>query len=79
MDRFRIAGIDPAAGLDPNNPQAFVTGLTFVGAGTVNLTMTPLIGGSAVPEPSSLILSGTGLLGLLGYGWCHRKGVNIRS
>ncbi|MCZ8119373.1 MAG: HAF repeat/PEP-CTERM domain-containing protein, partial [Microcystis sp. LE18-22.4A] len=32
---FRISDIDPAEMLDPTNPTAFVTGLTFTAAGTV--------------------------------------------
>ncbi len=42
ISRFRVAGIDAAAGLDPANPTAFPTGLTFVGSGSFTGTMTPL-------------------------------------
>ncbi|MBD2620846.1 HAF repeat/PEP-CTERM domain-containing protein [Microcystis flos-aquae FACHB-1344] len=35
---FRISDIDPAEMLDPTNPTAFVTGLTFTAAGTVTVT-----------------------------------------
>ncbi|MDT4332548.1 nidogen-like domain-containing protein [Methylomonas sp. MED-D] len=60
VSRFRILGIEVSAGLDPNNPQAFVTGLTFVGAGAVSLTQTPLV--SQVPLPASGLLMFSGLL-----------------
>ena len=42
VDRFRILGIEPSAGLDPQNPTAFITGLTFVSSGEFTGTMTPL-------------------------------------
>jgi hypothetical protein len=61
VDRFRIRGIEVGAGLDPNDPNAFVTGLTFSGMGTANVTMTPLTfdtdaDPTATPEPASLYL-----------------------
>jgi hypothetical protein len=62
---FRISGIDPNELLDPTNPVAFVTGLEFTTAGTVNVTQTPIIQNVpdvvGTPEPSSLI--GLGILG----------------
>jgi sugar lactone lactonase YvrE len=62
---FRISGIDPNELLDPANPVAFVTGLTFTGSGTVNVTQTPIIQNVpdvvGTPEPSSVI--GLGILG----------------
>lgn len=58
IDRFRVQGIDVAAGLDPADPQAFVTGLTFVTSGAVELDQIPLVQSvvATVPEPSSLAL-----------------------
>lgn len=61
VDRFRVMGIEQSAGLDPNNPTAFVTGLTFDGAGAISMTQIAV----AVPEPSeyALMLAGLGLIG----------------
>jgi probable HAF family extracellular repeat protein len=58
---FRISDIDPAEMLDPTNPTAFVTGLTFTAPGTVTVTQNPIT--VSVPEPSNLLG-----LGLLGFG-----------
>ncbi|HIK06461.1 MAG TPA: PEP-CTERM sorting domain-containing protein [Trichormus sp. M33_DOE_039] len=61
VNRFRILGIEPAAELDPNDPTAFVTGLTFTGAGQVQLRQIPItedtdIGSPrSVPEPSTIL------------------------
>ena len=51
VDRFRIGGIEVDAGLDPNDPLAFMTGLTFSGPGPFDVTMAAL-----VPEPASWVL-----------------------
>ncbi|NCR18895.1 MAG: PEP-CTERM sorting domain-containing protein [Microcystis aeruginosa LL13-03] len=61
FSNFRISGIDPAEMLDPTNPTAFVTGLTFTAPGTVTVTQNPIT--VSVPEPSNLLG-----LGLLGFG-----------
>jgi hypothetical protein len=60
---FRIVGIDPAEALDPNDAQAFVTGLRFVGAGEVSLSQEAI---TSVPEPTEawLLAVGLGLLSL---------------
>jgi hypothetical protein len=42
VDRFRVLGIEAAAGLDPRNVTAFVTGVSFVDGGPFTGTMTPL-------------------------------------
>lgn len=71
--RFRILGIEASAGLDPTNPTAFVTGLTFVSGGqAVTVTMTPITFDTTppqpppigVPEPASILLFGAGLAAL---------------
>lgn len=61
--KFEIIGIDPAAGLDPTNITAFVTGLTFTGDGAFTGTMQPLVldTTAAVPGP----VAGAGVPGLL--------------
>jgi len=59
VDGFRLLGIDIAAGLDPADTTAFITGLTFGGEGQVSMSMTPITvdtGTGEVPEPSSLAL-----------------------
>jgi hypothetical protein len=45
---FKVTGIDPAAALDPSNAGAFVTGLTFMSAGTFTGTMTPIESGNTL-------------------------------
>jgi PEP-CTERM motif len=60
-----VLGIDPSLGLDPENTTAFITALTFEGAGDFTGTMTPITENvSAAPEPGSLALLASGLLGL---------------
>jgi hypothetical protein len=64
VDRFEVLGIDPSLGLDPNNPVAFVTALTFVGTGEFTGTMTPVV--TAVPEASTWAMM---ILGFTGIGF----------
>ncbi|HFE37913.1 MAG TPA: PEP-CTERM sorting domain-containing protein [Gammaproteobacteria bacterium] len=68
VSSFKILDIDTTEALDPADALAFNTGLTFLNAGTVNVTQTPItVNTSAnnVPEPGTLLLI---LLGLLGVG-----------
>ena len=57
INRFRVMGIEPEAGLDPGDPSAFVTGLTFSAPGLADLTMVAI-----VPEPAGLSLLGLVML-----------------
>ncbi|WP_416307811.1 nidogen-like domain-containing protein [Neptunicella sp. SCSIO 80796] len=62
VDRFRILGIDIAEMVDPNNPLAFVTGLTFNTAGIINMNQNAITEfvddgtSNQVPEPPTLLL-----------------------
>jgi hypothetical protein len=70
VSEFEVRNIDAANGLDPSNPTAFITGLTFESGGTFTGTMTPIVSNASVPEPTSLSL----LAGALGCGlWFRRR------
>ncbi len=74
INRFRILGIETAAGLNPNDPRAFVTGLRFTSSGLVSMSQDPIrLNTDPVPEPSTMILLVTGLLGLCVSQW--RRGI----
>ncbi len=68
VDRFRILGIETGAGLNPEDPTAFVTGLSFVSSGQFTGTMKAITQEvdelTPVPVPPSiaLLLGGFGLL-----------------
>ncbi len=64
ISMFRVLGIEASAGLDPNDPTAFVTGITFANSGQFTGTMTPITANVAVSEPVTLALFGIGLAGL---------------
>ena len=74
VNAFDVTGIDPAAGLDPGNVTAFLTGLTFVADGDFTGTMTPIIEDVAVtPEPATFLLFATTAAGLGLAGWKKRR------
>ena len=58
LDRFGIRGVESSAALDPNDPLAFITELTFVADGNFTGTMMPVTAqvSAGVPEPSVLAL-----------------------
>lgn len=67
VDRFRVLGVEPSAGLDPTDTTAFVTALTFAGDGRFTGTQTPLTQDVlAVPEPETyaLLFAGLVLIGI---------------
>jgi hypothetical protein len=66
VDRFMILGIETALGLDPNDPTAFVIGLSFVDDGRFTGSMTPLTVDvpAAIPLPAGLLLLISGMAGL---------------
>lgn len=65
VDAFSIRGIESGAGVDPDNPTAFATTLTFAGTGAFTGTMTAIrefVPDATVPEPGSLGLFSLALL-----------------
>ena len=85
VDRFEILGIETSAGLNPANPTAFITGLTFVSAGDFTGTMTPvtLDVPAAVSEPSTLFLLVLALVGLTAlqptcYRWLRHQSLAMQ-
>lgn len=65
LSLFSLRGIETDALLDPNDPTAFVTGLSFVEASDLGqIVMSPVIT-TVVPIPPAVWLFGSGLLGLV--------------
>jgi hypothetical protein len=69
VSEFEVLGIDPHLALDPTNPTAFITDLTFEGAGNFTGTMSPIT--VSVPEPSAWAMMLLGFVGL-GFAGCCR-------
>lgn len=69
VDRFRVLGIETGAALDPSDPTAFVTGLSFVSDGQFTGSMTPISvfvdDPSPVPLPASLPMLGCAIFGII--------------
>jgi hypothetical protein len=59
VEAFSIRGIDPGEELDPEDPMAFVTGVTFMEERAANVTMT-----AVVPEPRAIAAGLAALVGL---------------
>jgi hypothetical protein len=65
VDRFRVTGIETGAGLDPGDGTAFVTAVSFTGAGQFTGTQTPITQEvQDVPEPPvvALLLAGLAVM-----------------
>ncbi|GAC31206.1 nidogen-like domain-containing protein [Paraglaciecola polaris] len=66
VDRFRILGIETSEMVDPNDPTAFVTALTFDSAGTININQNAITefvdGPQAVSAPAGLGIFALSLL-----------------
>ena len=73
VSAFSVRDIEVGAALDPGNVNAFITGLTFVTAGSFTGTMTPIVQfvpQATVPLPGTITLVA---LGLAGLGFSRRK------
>ncbi|WP_032097543.1 MULTISPECIES: hypothetical protein [unclassified Alteromonas] len=64
VTEFRVLGIDTSNMIDPEDAMAFVTGLSFTGAGDVVMTQTPItefVAPTSVSEPRMIFLMLTAL------------------
>jgi hypothetical protein len=58
VNEFTVTGIDVADGLDPTNPTAFITGLTFESDGSLTGTQTPIVTDASEPASLSILALG---------------------
>ncbi|WEF33272.1 nidogen-like domain-containing protein [Pseudoduganella chitinolytica] len=72
VDKFRVTGIEVEAGVNPDSPIAFSTGLWFDSVGNATVTQTALTV-SAVPEPATYGMLAAGLA-ILGFAARRRRG-----
>ena len=67
VSSFTIQGIDENLMLDPTDPTAFVTGVSFSAGGSYGVVQTPVTttvgGGINVPEPATLAMLAMSLFG----------------
>jgi hypothetical protein len=76
VSSFHVGGIETSAGLDPGSATAFITGLTFAGAGAFTGTMTPItVFVPEVPEPAVWQGLVWGLLVVCGSARVRRRGL----
>ena len=72
VDRFRILGIEISEALDPNDPTAFTTGLTFASTGIVQMSQIPITQNTEpVPEPMTIL--GTLTAGAFGTQFMRKR------
>ena len=64
LSAFYLLGIDESEMIDTGTHAPFVSGLSFTTEGVAQVWQTPLVG-SAVPEPSSLVMLGLGGCGAI--------------
>jgi hypothetical protein len=74
VSSFEVTGIDVANGLNPRDPTAFVSALTFEGTGMFTGTMTPIT--ANVPEPATWAMMLFGFAGLSFAGYRARSAAN---
>jgi hypothetical protein len=78
-----LSVIQPELGPEGNNGAIYVTGFNNPGAaivGGVTYSVTyGIVSDSKVPEPSTLVLLGSGLLGLLAYAWRKRASTVVSA